>query len=152
MRLAGRVVPIVFALAFAGSPCETVDANEAPGVAVAYTVEIAAGQPATIAAERMTIELLHVKDGRCPTEPGPNGQVVVCVWEGHAAVTLRVTLATGEAHEAVVGTPAPAHMNLPGQATLGAYRFGLNRLAPGKRPFATRPPQEYRATIGVTRH
>ncbi|HXF44516.1 MAG TPA: hypothetical protein VNK91_00180 [Burkholderiaceae bacterium] len=142
---------IVFDLTFAGSPCGTVDANEPPGVAVAYTVEIAAGQPATIGAERMTIEVRRIRDDRCPTEPGPNGEYVACAWQGHAAVTLRVAVGADEAREVVVGTPAPAHMNLPYEATLGPYRFRLIGLVPGSRPFVGRPLEEYRMTIRVTR-
>lgn len=106
------------------------------------TVTIELGRPARISEEGLLVELVAVKDDRCPVE-------VKCIWAGHAAVTLHVSKAGKAAEDIVVGTPAPASMNLPFEASYGPYRFTLVTLEPGNslNPVAQ---SAYRATVQVS--
>ena len=108
-----------------------------------YTVTVAVGAPATVPEEGLTIAVVAVKDDRCPVE-------VQCVWAGHAAVTLQVSKAGGSA-EITIGTPAPASMKLPSEATYGPYRFSLLSLEPGKSLSNPAPQSAYRATVQVSK-
>jgi len=105
-----------------------------------YTITLAPGHPANIAAESLTIELLSVKDDRCPVG-------VSCIWAGHAAVTLQVSKPGMTTQTITVGSEAPAHMHLPYDAAFGIYRFHLVKLEPGN---TQSPTTVYRATISVS--
>lgn len=107
------------------------------------TITIELGKPARMAEEGLAVELVAVKDDRCPVE-------VKCIWAGHAAVTLHVSGAGASAGNMVIGTAAPASMNLPFEAQHGPYRFTLVTLEPGNSltPVAQ---SAYRATVQVSR-
>jgi len=105
-----------------------------------YTITLAPGHPANITAESLTIELLSVKDDRCPVG-------VSCIWAGHAAVTLQVSKPGMTTQTIAVGSEAPAHMRLPYDAAFGNYRLHLVKLEPGN---TQSPTTAYRATISVS--
>ena len=109
-----------------------------------YTVTVELGKPAVIPEEALTIELLAVKDNRCAVE-------VKCVWAGHAEVTLQVCKPGTVAKALVVGTLAPASMNLPFEATYGSYRFALLGLEPGNSLAKPVAQSAYRATVQVSK-
>ena len=107
-----------------------------------YTVTVAVGAPAVVAEEGLTVSVLAVADDRCPIEAR-------CVWAGHAAVKLQVGK-SGQTAEVTIGTPAPASMNLPQEATYGSYRFSLLALVPGKSLSNPVAQSAYRATIQIS--
>jgi hypothetical protein len=108
-----------------------------------YTVIVAVGAPAVVAEEELTVSALAIKDDRCPVE-------VRCVWAGHAEVRLQASK-SGTAAEVTVGTPAPASMNLPSEATYGSYRFTLLSLEPVKSLSNPVAQSAYRATIQISK-
>lgn len=109
-----------------------------------YTVVLRTGQPTQIGTENMTLELLSVADSRCPID-------ALCVWEGHGAVTLRVSQ-TGQAAETVtIGLPAPAGRQLPGDGSYRGFKLSLQLLDPAPRAAAPTPVGDYRATVVVQR-
>ncbi len=109
-----------------------------------YTVTVAVGEPAVIPEESLTVEILAVKDNRCPVE-------VQCIWAGHAEVTLQVSKLGTAAKAIAIGTPAPASMNLPFEATYGSYRFVLLGLEPGNSLSKPVAQSLYRATVQVSK-
>ena len=108
-----------------------------------YTIIAAVGSTASVPEEGLTLSVVAVHDDRCPVE-------VQCIWAGHAAVTLRVSKG-GDSAEISIGTPAPASMKLPSEATHGPYRFSLVGLEPGKSLAQPVAPSAYRATIQISR-
>ena len=108
-----------------------------------YTVTVAVGAPASVAEEGLTISAVAVKDDRCPVE-------VQCIWAGHAGVTLQVSKG-GSPAEITIGTPAPASMKLPSEATYGSYRFSLVSLEPAKSLSKPAAQSAYRATVQVSK-
>ena len=126
--------------------CDLNPRAEAPKPAPAsqaYTITVSIEKPATIAEEALAIELVEVKDNRCPAE-------VQCVWAGYAEVALRVIKAGAAAGSVVVGAlPSP-----PGAApapTYGGYKFSLVRVEPGNSMSKPVPQALYRATVSVAR-
>jgi hypothetical protein len=109
-----------------------------------YSVTVTLGKPAVISEEALTVELLAVKDNRCAVE-------VKCVWAGHAELTLQVSKPGTAAKALVIGTLAPASMNLPFEATYGSYRFTLLGLEPGNSLSKPVAQSDYRATIQVSK-
>ncbi len=109
-----------------------------------YTVTVQLGKPAVIPEEALTVELVAVKDNRCAVE-------VKCVWAGHAEVTLQVSKSGTAAKALVIGTLAPANMNLPFEATYGSYRFTLLGLEPGNSLANPVAQSAYRATVAVSK-
>lgn len=105
-----------------------------------YTVTVSRGHPASIPAESLNIELVAVKDDRCP-------QGVTCIWAGHAAVTLKVGKHGSETRTIIVGSEAPPHMALPYDAAYEGYLLHLAKLEPGN---TQSPTTAYRATITVS--
>ncbi len=105
-----------------------------------YTVTLVRGHPVDIATESLTIELLSVKDDRCP-------KAVSCIWAGHAAVTLKVGKAGAATKAITLGTQAPPHMRLPYDAAYEGYRFHLAKLEPSNTQSSATP---YRATVTVS--
>lgn len=105
-----------------------------------YTVTISRGHPASIPAESLNIELLSVKDDRCP-------EGVTCVWAGHAAVTLNVGKPGAETRTITVGSEAPRSMGLPYDAAYEGYLLHLAKLEPGN---TQSPTTAYRATVNVS--
>jgi len=143
VRLAASVAvsaPVLFGVsACAGSQ----QAKTQRGQVAPYIVTVGVGAPATIPEEGLNISVVAVKDDRCPVE-------VQCVWAGHAVVTLQVSKA-GTADEIKIGTPAPASMKLPSEATYGSYRFSLLSLEPGKSLSKPAAQSAYRATVQVSK-
>lgn len=107
------------------------------------TITVELGKPARIADAGLVIELVSVKDTRCPVE-------VRCVWAGHAEVTLQVSQAGQAAKTLVIGTPAPASMKLPFEAVHGSWRFGLVSLEPANSQANPPAQTDYRATVQVS--
>lgn len=86
-----------------------------PPIPLPAIVELDFGMPVTLGGQ-LRIELVDAKDSRCPKDAR-------CIWAGHAAATLKVRQ-TGLAEAAIViGTEAPAGMNLPFAAVYAGYRF-----------------------------
>lgn len=107
------------------------------------TVTVELGKPARISEAGLVIELVAVKDDRCPVE-------ISCVWAGHAEITLEVSQSGQPAKTVVIGTPAPASMRLPFEAVHGSYRFGLAALAPANSQAEPPAQADYRATVQVS--
>lgn len=105
-----------------------------------HTATVSLGHPAHIAAESLTIELVSVKDSRCP-------QGVTCIWAGHAAVALKVGKPGVATTTITIGTDAPRHMALPYDAEYADYSFHLVKLEPGN---TQSPATRYRATVRVS--
>jgi hypothetical protein len=108
-----------------------------------YTIIVAPGATAIVPEEGLAISVIAVNDDRCPVE-------VQCVWAGHAGVTLQVSKG-GASAEITIGTPAPAGMKLPLEATYGSYRFWLVGLEPGKSLSKPVAQASYRATVQVSK-
>src|SRR3546814_8055364 len=104
-----------------------------------HTVTVARGKPATIPDESLRIELVSVKDDRCPVG-------VSCIWAGHAAVTLKVSKPGSATRTVTIGSEAPPSMGLPYDAAFANYRLHLVKLEPGN---THAPITAYRATISV---
>ncbi|WP_395702144.1 hypothetical protein [Aquabacterium sp.] len=115
------------------------------GVAKAsYTVTLRSGQATVIAPESLSLQLTAVTDTRCPID-------VMCVWAGQAVATVQVTQAGQPAETVQIGTPAPAEMKLPGDASYRGYRLSLQGLEPAPRSGVQVPLDQYRATVQVDR-
>ena len=99
-------------------------------------------KPITLEAELLTVEVIDIKDSRCPKEAR-------CVWAGHAAVTLKVSKAGLETETIVIGTAAPASMNLPGEAAYSVYRFKLLKLDPANSIALPPKQKDYRAKLEI---
>lgn len=140
----------LLALILATLGCTSARTTEAPSAAAhiaspqatrsTYTVVLVRGHPVDIATEALTLELVSVKDDRCP-------QNVSCIWAGHAAVTLKVGKPGAATRTITLGTQAPPHMRLPYDAAYEGYRFHLAKLEPGN---TQSPATPYRATVTVS--
>ena len=106
-----------------------------------YTITVSMESPATIPEEALTVEIVGVKDNRCPAE-------VQCVWAGYAEVALRVSKAGAAAGSVVVGALAPLSDGAAAR-TYGAYRFSLVSLEPRNSMSKPVPQALYRATLIV---
>ncbi len=98
------------------------------------------GQTAAVAGTTLRIRLLGVlEDSRCPED-------AVCVWEGDALVRLQVS-------GTVSGTrTVELHTALhPRDAVVDGYRIALERVRPATRSGAPVPPEDYAASLRVTR-
>lgn len=135
-----------------GVACSTVTVQPSGGSAEVRSVSgtlpleliLARGMRVTFVAEPLSIELVDVRDSRCPIE-------FQCIWAGHAAVTLLVSAGTAPAQTIVIGTPAPATLNLAADAQLGGYHFRLQGLTPPPSRNAPAAPEQYRATVKISR-
>jgi len=109
-----------------------------------YTITLAQGNKVVISEEALTVELLAVKDSRCPSG-------VQCVWAGHATATIHVGKVGSPSETLVIGTRAPSRMKLPYEATYGSYRLTLLGLKPANSASAPAALPVYRATVQVTK-
>lgn len=109
-----------------------------------HTIVLARGQQAVIAGTSLTVQLTEINDSRCPVK-------VTCIWAGHAAVTLQVSKPGLVAGRVVIGSEAPASMNLPADAHYGGYLFHLLELERGNADGSTEAVPSQRATIKVSR-
>ena len=82
-----------------------------------------------------------VEDSRCPAS-------VVCVWTGNGAIRLDITTSSG-AQSVTLNTAGGTAF--PREASAGGYLFTLVQLDPQRQTTDPIPPQQYRATIRVTR-
>lgn len=82
-----------------------------------------------------------IEDSRCPAS-------VVCVWQGNGAIRLDVTTSGGV--QSVTLNTAGGN-DFPREATVAGYLLTLVELAPQRQTPDPIPPQQYRATIRVTR-
>lgn len=138
-----RIMLITLTLATLG--CVTARTADAPIASLQEaqsmdTIVLSRGTPARIPAKSLTIELVSVKDDRCP-------EGVTCIWAGHATVALAVSKPGIATRTITVGTSAPAHMGLPYDAVHEGYRFHLAKLEPGN---TQSPTTRYRATVQVS--
>ena len=107
-----------------------------------YTITLALGNKIVISAEALTVELLSVKDSRCPSG-------AQCVWAGHATATVQVGKVGSTPETLVIGTRAPPSMKLPFEATYGSYRLTLLGLEPANSVSAPVALPLYRATVQI---
>ncbi len=137
-----HIALLSIAAALGCAPARTAEAptaslQEAPSM---HTVTVSREQPAHIAAASLSIELIAVKDDRCPER-------VNCIWAGHAAITLKVSKSGAATKSITLGTAAPPPMGLPYDAVYEGYRFHLVKLQPGNSGAAD---ARYRATVQVS--
>ncbi len=111
---------------------------------MSHTIIVTDSAPSVIQEARLTVSLLEVNDTRCPKN-------VRCVWAGHAIVTLQVASDGAAPETLIIGTQAPADMQLPSEADYGKYRFSLVTLEPERASDETVPLSNYRATVQVTK-
>lgn len=101
--------------------------------------ELGLGQTVAIAGTTQTVTFEAVpEDSRCPID-------AVCVWAGNARVSLRVTQA---------GTDSSIALNTgsePRSVAVGSIRLELRGLGPAPRAANSTPPEQYRATLRVSR-
>ena len=107
-----------------------------------YAVSVSASQPATIAAEGLSLQLVNVVDGRCPRE-------VQCVRAGQAEVSLGIKLGDGATAAMTLGIPA-GEGRAANQASYQSLSFTLTALDPAPPPTGT-PLGSYRASLLVER-
>jgi hypothetical protein len=101
------------------------------------------GKKLSVPKAGLTLQLMRVQDSRCP-------KGVACIWAGHAAVTLKVMAPGQPAATIVIGTAAPASMNLPFEATAVSHRFTLVALEPQNSQDGPVPVKQYRARVRVS--
>ncbi len=111
---------------------------------VPTTIILSYRQATKLAKQGMTIEVTEVTDSRCP----PNTR---CVWAGQATVSFKVSQPGTPEALLVIGTPAPAAMNLPADANYGGYRFSLVNLEPKKVAGENVAPEAYKAEIMMSK-
>jgi len=109
-----------------------------------YTVVLTRGMQVLIPEESLSVELVEVRDGRCP-------KGVMCVWAGHATVRLKLGKAGLTTETVTIGTEAPTAMNLPYDATYDGYLLHLESLESSDSPAPSTPAPSPRATVRVTR-
>lgn len=108
----------------------------------ADTIVVAIGRNGRTVNRAISIQLLDVKDSRCP-------RGARCIWAGHATALLLVTTAGSRPESVTVGTVAPPERKLPTDTVVGGHRLHLIALTPG--PVAERrvAKSRYRATIEI---
>jgi hypothetical protein len=99
-------------------------------------------QPVTVEEEALSIELVEVNDGRCPSD-------VQCIWAGHASATLKISVSGSTPETIVIGTSAPPAMNLPFDADVGDYHFSLQHLQPSRTSASQPALAEYKVTVKI---
>lgn len=101
---------------------------------------LAVGESARIAGTDITLVLERVaNESRCPTD-------AVCVWEGNAAVQVRVRPTTNTESVLTLNTNIE-----PRSAVIDAYTLALSDLAPHPRSTMSIPQQDYRARFRLSR-
>lgn len=100
-------------------------------------------QKVSVAQTGLTVQFVRIKDDRCPKD-------VSCIWAGHAAVTLKISRAGQPAETIVIGTAAPANMNLPFEAEAASHRFSLVALDPQNSQDAPVAAKSYRVRVRVS--
>lgn len=128
------VVPCLFLV----SACAE-SARAGPTVPLNQDFTLAPGETASIRDTSVRVQFLRVSgDSRCPTD-------VVCIQGGDALVEIRATNGSAAEYDLHTGDQARA------SATHVGLRIDLVNLQPY--PFSTRTigPDEYRATLRVTR-
>jgi hypothetical protein len=121
------------------SQCSTLAAQASTNT---DTIVVTRGRPASARSSSFRVELLSVKDSRCPLE-------VQCVWAGHAVVLLRVTRRGGASDTVSIGTSAPNSMKLPFDATVFRRRLHLVQLTPAPSVERKVPLAQYRVSIEI---
>jgi hypothetical protein len=111
-------------------------------VGATYAVSLRGGQPVALAEEDLTLQLIEVKDSRCPSQ-------VQCIWAGYATVTLAIAQSGSEPVSLILGTPGLHKPQPPNYASHGAYRFTLRSLEPSPVTSGAMPVELYRAEILV---
>lgn len=111
-------------------------------VPLAEEFRIKIGQQVTISGQKLKIKFSAVQDeSRCPTG-------VQCVWEGNAAVVVRVLKKPGKAVRATLNTNASVK---PGQLEYKGYSIRLVGLNPHPKAEQLIEPKDYEAVLIVTR-
>jgi hypothetical protein len=104
------------------------------------TLEVRVGQEATVAAHKLKIKFVAVReDSRCP-------EGVQCIWAGNARVALKLTRARMRAATVELNTTTE-----PREITYANYTIKLTNLAP--RPVQDRQTntRDYVATLFVSK-
>ncbi len=135
----------LFCLALLGCGSKQSDvmtaANAAePPTGKTQSLTLKVGQPATATQFGLSIQLIEYKDSRCP-------EGARCIWAGHATATLLLTRVDTKTETIIIGTEAPAAMQLPYQATSGDLKFTLTALEPGPSTKGVVPAESVRATL-----
>lgn len=98
------------------------------------------GLPATATQFGLSIQFIEFKDSRCP-------EGARCIWAGHATASLQLIRADGATETIVIGTEAPAAMQLPYRATSGDLQFTLTALEPVPSTKGAVSVESVRATV-----
>lgn len=104
------------------------------------TIVVTRGRPARVGSSSLRVELLSIKDSRCP-------RGAQCVWAGHAVVQLRVSRRGGTGDTVSIGTAAPNSMKLPFDAAVYDRRLHLLQLTPTPTVGRNMPLARYRVAI-----
>jgi hypothetical protein len=109
-----------------------------------HTVTVSVDRPAHIADEGLTLELLEVKDSRCPP-------AVQCVWAGYAEAMLRVSKQGDEPATLSIGKVGIGKAGPSGSTdgSYGAYRLTLQGVTPPNSHTDAVPQAAYRVTVKV---
>ncbi len=102
-------------------------------------IEIKQGKESKVAGTNLKIAFLSVEDSRCPTG-------VKCFWAGNGRVRLRVSDAKGKHAEFELNT-----FLKPLEYDFGGYTIKLIKLSPYPTSDGQIEPQDYAATIAVTK-
>jgi hypothetical protein len=138
--VAATLATLVASESFAADRKSIGNPSSPPG----YVITIVKGQVSSIPEESLKLELLDVKDGRCPLG-------AMCIWAGHATVSLHVAKAGTAGETITLGTEAPPSMKLPRDATYSGYVLHLESLESGRSLPASNPAVAPRVTVRVLR-
>ena len=136
MRTLGVLLALLV-VACNASPTDPSDSNGTGGA----TFTLQSGSSTQVASDLRVTFAQVLEDSRCPTS-------VVCAWQGNGAIRLDVTTRNGTESLRLNTAGGPT---FPGEASGAGYTFTLVELDPQKQTGEPIPPQQYRATIRVSR-
>ena len=129
-------------LALSASAATPTDEKRAMSSSKPTVISLKYHQPLTLAGEALTVEVVEIHDSRCP--PGAR-----CVWAGQATVSLKVSPKGQPEVTLLLGTSAPPAMNLPSDASFGAYQFSLISLEPRPSTAEAIKPETYEIQVSI---
>ncbi len=127
-------------LACGGTQPSVMTSANAAESSASQSLTLKVGQPATATQFGLSIQLIAFQDSRCP-------EGARCIWAGHATASLQLIRADGATENIIIGTEAPAAMQLPYRATSGDLQFTLTALEPMPSTKAAVPTESIRATV-----
>lgn len=134
MRSLGTLF-VILVLACNGSPTDPGSSFRGGTIVLPY------GHSTQVSSDLRVTFAQVVEDSRCPAS-------VVCAWAGNGAIRLDV-IAGGGAQSVTLNTAGAS--NFPREGSAAGYTFTLLQLDPQPQTTDAIPPQQYRATIRVTR-